>query len=197
MRLLPILLFLACGYAFAGDHDDEHAPTVQAQSVEVGGNHSHALGLGGGDVDINDCYRSYSIIVWQGSRPNLWCMANDLDRIGRHHAAAVMRCSIRSVRKPYGTQHDCVDAMISLREPAPASAPVLQRKDDREEESLHADFERRLELIEEQHNRDVQIAKQAASQARRAAEQAAAAERRRQTAAQKVLEQLKAVHDDE
>ena len=83
------------------------------QTTKVIGGDSTAYGVGGlGDVDINDCLSSYQIFIfYQGVRVNPLCLADKLDVLGRHYEAAQMRCSMKAVRKVYGTKQDCVDAI--------------------------------------------------------------------------------------
>jgi hypothetical protein len=79
--------------------------------VSVDSNVSHssrAYGFGLGDVDIAQCYRSWSALVVQFSQANLWCMANDLDARGLHDAAARTRCSVKAYRKNFPSRQDCI-----------------------------------------------------------------------------------------
>lgn len=83
----------------------------QSSSVNVNGDKNRAYGLSLGDVDINDCYRSFQVtVLFQGSQLNYWCMADSLDAKGLHEAAALTRCKLDGYRKLFGDEDTCIAA---------------------------------------------------------------------------------------
>ncbi len=118
-----------------------------------------SYGLSLGDVDINDCYRSYQVLaVWQGSQKNRWCMADSLDAKGMHEAAAKVRCSLDGYRKLFGSHDECL-ALSTMppmpTEPVVAAEPTVSEDDDdfqREQEEelamLRADLEAKIQNLE-------------------------------------------------
>ena len=103
---------------------------------------AYVFGLGGGDMDINDCLATHSLLfgIWQGTHVNAMCEAVRMDNRGDYQAAAEMRCSTKKYKKVYGKGQACVDAVIYVppNEPdqaAPTDEPidyvVQQKYDDR------------------------------------------------------------------
>lgn len=79
-----------------------------------------SYGFGLGSAAFNECYRSYSILVFQGSQLNALCLANNLIAEGKYEEAARMRCHDGGVRKAitgrrFGkkARQMCVDALIA------------------------------------------------------------------------------------
>ena len=102
----------------------------------VGGATNYATGLG--DVDINDYYRSYQLLIWQGTQLNVPALAVYYDSIGLHAAAAEARCSVRGIRKIFKSEADCLikntalGLMTGVRLPPPTE--VNKNREEGEEE---------------------------------------------------------------
>lgn len=79
-------------------------------TTNIAGDSSRAYGFGLGDVDINDCYRSYQVLIWQDSKINKLCLADSYDQKGLHDMAAKIRCDVRTIRKHFKTNKKCEDA---------------------------------------------------------------------------------------
>ena len=125
------------------------------QTTKVITGDSSAIGVGGlGDVDINDCLSSYQIFIfYQGVRVNPLCLADKLDVLGRHHEAAQMRCSMRRVRKVYGTVEDCIDAIqmdeiIETPDLEIYNQYAKYEEEDEIRDSKQSDLEDRLDKLE-------------------------------------------------
>ncbi len=160
MKKLLILLSL-CPLALA----DSSGPDVeQTTNVEVVGSTysgGRAYGFSGGDMDIDDCLATHSVLfgLWQGTHVNKLCEADRLNRDGRYRAAAEMKCSVRAVRNVYGRGR-CVEAVMLVAPPPPAPPPVVVETDDDEEEEWHdeqmqmqQDYDERIQRIEARLNR--------------------------------------------
>jgi len=83
-------------------------------TTKIGGDSSRVFGFGGlGDVDIRDCLYSYQVFIfWQSVRTNRLCVADKFDVMGKHYAAAQMRCSVKRVRSVFGDMQSCIDAIV-------------------------------------------------------------------------------------
>jgi len=157
MRLLPILLLLS-GVAYAQDDcrgnrncNDyggvDGVPSVTTSvsvdsPVDVNSsisNSSRAYGLGLGDVDIAQCYRSWQVLIYQDSKPNWFCLADSLDAKGLHKAAAELRCSVKSYRQKLG------DKCLALSTASSPAQPMADTHLD-EEQELHLE---QMVLVEE------------------------------------------------
>lgn len=105
--LIVLIGILWAAVSWGGDKIIQSTGDV---STKVGG--TDAWGFGSTGVDIDDCVSSYSVLfgLWQDVRLNPSCIADKLDELGRHKEAAEMRCSIRRVRRVYGS--DCVARLI-------------------------------------------------------------------------------------
>lgn len=110
---------------------------------------SRAYGFGLGDVDINDCYRSFQILMFQDSRANRWCMANDLDARGLHEAAAKMRCSLNAYEDIFEDHETCV-AQSTVSVPVPV---VAAPHDDEDDDDVHRELYMQYEMLREQMER--------------------------------------------
>ena len=128
---------------WAGDCDghscrgDVSVDTSVPVDSNVSVNHtSKSFGFGAGDVDIAQCYRSYSVIVWQDSRINPVCLADSLDAKGLHTVAAMVRCDIRAIRKHFGSDDECIDA--NTMRPAPVAA--MPESKDEDDEDIHEEL---------------------------------------------------------
>lgn len=168
MRML-ILFFLPLaaladdghGHNHHGDGGDVSVDTIvssDSSSVlnnSVGGNTSRSYGLGMGDVDIAQCYRSYQVLIWQDSRANYWCMANDLDARGLHEAAARTRCSIKGYRNLFDTRQDCILAStasplvtVPVPEPTVDEDHLDEEEYHEEQQMLYEDLRAKIENLE-------------------------------------------------
>lgn len=74
------------------------------------------------------------MILWQDSKPNPLCLAQQLMAEGNYHAAAVLRCEPRTIYRPFGGKDACVAALS--RPPAAQPATVTEVVDD-DDEDLH------------------------------------------------------------
>lgn len=127
---------------------------VDASTVISGG---RAYALSGGDMDINQCIATHSVLfgMWQGTHLNAICVADVLDANGKHKEAAEMRCSVKRFRKVYGTEYECVRDTQFIPLPPPP-APVMKEgkggydlEEYREEhEQVDDNIEKRLDRIE-------------------------------------------------
>jgi hypothetical protein len=125
---------------------------------------SSALGLGAGDVDLAQCYRSYNyLIVWQDSKPNPLCLAQQLMAEGNYEAAARLRCQPWSVSRAFGGKDECITA---LSVPPPATPPMEAITDDHiddeeefheEQQMLYADMQAKLANLEAELNKPAPV----------------------------------------
>lgn len=167
-RLLFILLMAAfimflMTPLYAGDNNGKRTRTDIELDSDVSVSNpvsvrdtSRAVGLAGGDVDINDCYRSWSVIVYQGSMVNKLCLAQQLVLEGNYQAAAELRCSVKSVRRAFGGGEKCVFA-LSVPPPEPVTSSELPLVEDHfeeeeeyheEQQELYADLEAKIQNLE-------------------------------------------------
>ena len=136
----------------------------------VSGDKNRAYALGLGDVDINDCYRSYQIaVIFQGSQLNYWCMADSLDAKGLHAAAAVTRCKLDGYRKLFGDMDDCV-AMNTMEVFIPP-APEPEITDSDEDDDYHQQLEQAVAALRIEFEATQAKAAEAKREAQRAARQ--------------------------
>ena len=138
--------------------------------VTVSGDKNRAYALGLGDVDINDCYRSFQIaVLFQGSQLNYWCMADSLDAKGLHAAAAMTRCKLDGYRALFNNDMDyCIDMnTMAAFVPPPPPEPAAIDKD--EEDDYHAELETAVAMLREEFERT----QAQASEAKRVAQEAA------------------------
>jgi len=133
--LLVALLVILCAPVWASGGDNDTGPDVDVDSASSVSNSvrdsSSALGLSSGDVDINQCYRSYNyLVVWQDTKPNPLCLAQQLMAEGNYAAAAILRCEPRTIHKSYGGKDACIAALaVSPPEPVVVE-PVIDTDDD-------------------------------------------------------------------
>ena len=92
-----------------------------------------SFALGAGDVDIAQCYRSWSVILYQDSKPNLLCVADSLDAKGLYVAAARTRCSVKAYAKVF----ESVDECIELSTVEPYVEPVAMPEPEDDDEDYH------------------------------------------------------------
>lgn len=151
MKKIGLLLLLLPGISLATDdckgHSCNGADTVVNANSPVSvsstvSDTSRAFGLGLGDVDINDCYRSYQVLIFQDSRANLWCMANDLDARGLHDAAARVRCSLNVYSKNFDSKETCIAAST-----VQVIVPVAEDQVDEDEEEHKRELDMELALL--------------------------------------------------
>ena len=124
---------------FAQDCTDPHEQCGHEDSIgKVSSNtitdsdKAYVFGLGGGDMDINDCLATHSLLfgIWQGTHVNAMCEAARMDNRGDYQAAAEMRCSTKKYKQVYGKGQACVDAVIYVPpnnpepDPAPNNEPI-------------------------------------------------------------------------
>jgi hypothetical protein len=154
MRVLILLLFALPAFAqddCRGNHNcGSGGSTPVDVNTVVGGSTTKAFSVGGGDMDINQCLATHSVLfgLWQGTHLNKMCVADGLDINGKHEEAAEMRCSVRGFRKVYGD--DCVEETMFRPPPplpptvVPTSGPLLrevlvaQEAQEEDYESLEA-----------------------------------------------------------
>ena len=134
--LLGVLMGLALEVNAQGDHKCQGGHNCNEDGVIVspinGSDKSYVLGLGGGDMEINDCLATHSLLfgIWQGTHVNAMCEAARMDNRGDYQAAAEMRCSTKKYKKVYGKGQACVDAIIYVPtnnlepDPAPNDEPI-------------------------------------------------------------------------
>ena len=153
MRFWFLLLLPAFAYASGDCRGDGSCVEASAEIVTgdtvVQGDSSRAFGFGLGDVDINQCYRSYQILIWQDTKANRWCMADGLDARGLPEAAARMRCSIRALRSLYPSESACI-AAVTVPNPVPiVEEPREPEDDERDHEAARIEHEALLARISE------------------------------------------------
>lgn len=158
IRKLLCLIVLSSTLSWADDRRGDELTSI-SDSASTLNSSGDTIALGGlGDVDIADCLYSYQVFIfWQGTATNALCVADKLDIIGKHHEAAEMRCSVKRVRKVYGTVDQCVAAVEYVPPPEPAPPPeveeivVTQQQAEihiEEEQEVHDSLEERLARIE-------------------------------------------------
>lgn len=159
IALIAFFIVLLVAPVWAGD--DHRGGDVAAGSDSVASvrDTSRTVGLGLGDVDIAQCYRSYSVIVWQDSRVNPICLADSLDAKGLHETAAKVRCDIRAIRKHFDSDAQCVAAntvqvqVVAMPEPENDDEEELRRQQAEEQQELYADLLAKIQNLEEAQNR--------------------------------------------
>lgn len=153
MRVILCLTLLAMLPAYAGGGDDTTATATSDIHSDVSTavhDSSRAVGLGLGDVDINECYRSYQLVVfWQGTQVNPICLADTLDQRGLYAVAAKVRCDIKAIRKHFASEAECIAAnTVKVSVPEPVVVPVddedYHRELEQELAMLRADFEAKV-----------------------------------------------------
>ncbi len=197
MTKWAILLLLLPIAATAGGIKNDNRSSAAAESVSQSNNSIHdssnAVGLGLGDVDINDCYRSYQVVVlWQGTQLNWWCVAREYDAIGLHEVAAQVRCDkIKGISKLFDDQESCIAANTLVAKPQSEVLPAAQEnifEDDEEEfhveqQELYEDLRAKIQNLE--HAQDREKARR-----RAAAEEAAKRQAEQQAYAEELLKEL-------
>ncbi len=145
--------------------------TDNTASNVVSGSHSYGVSQALGDVDINDCLASTQwgipvIFAKQKVEENPWCMANSLDAMGAHAAAAKVRCTTETIKAIYPDARECEKAVIFQKKPPPE--PETVDRDDEDYERLYARISE-MEAMRVQDKANAEKAAQRASvQAQRA-----------------------------
>lgn len=130
-------------------------PVMNAEgSTLTNSTSSRAYGFGLGDVDIAQCYRSYQLLIWQGSQINPFCVADSYDQKGLHKMAAVVRCNIGFIRQHFDNDADCISAntmVIITPEPLPIPTPVMTIPEEHieEEQEIHSEVQQAYETLEQ------------------------------------------------
>jgi len=117
---------------------------------------SRAFGLSGGDIDIAQSYRSYSVLfgLYQDTKVNPLELARQLVAEGYYQEAAELRCAPRTVYKALGGKEACI-AKFSL---PPLALPVAAEEDNWEEEEeewheeqmqMQQDYDERIAQLEQ------------------------------------------------
>ena len=157
MKIFLIFLFGIFPLVAVADDKSHHNGGDDTTVVKVDSsnpvsvNHSSRVFAGsGGDMDINDCLATHSILfgLWQGTHTNPFCEADRMDRDGDYLGAAMMRCSTRKYKKVYGKGQSCVDAIILTAPPPPAPLPQVIFEDD--DEDYHEELQAQIVELEQQ-----------------------------------------------
>ncbi len=139
---MAILIFMAAPVWASGDckgHScNEPGTDITVNPSSVLNNSvrdsSSSYGFGAGDVDINDCYRSYSVILYQDTKVNKLCLADQQIAQGLYEAGARTRCSIRSVVKDYDDFKHCVQLnTVVAYKPPPPPPPTVDKDEDEDD----------------------------------------------------------------
>ena len=152
-----IVVFLTAPAWATGTEVEQEVEVVGGQ---YSGGNTRAYSVGGGDMDIDDCLATHSILfgLWQGTHINKLCEADRLNRDGKYQAAAEMKCSIRSIRRIYG--ENCIKA-VKISAPPPIELPVIVEEDNWEEEEeawheeqeqMQVDYDARIARLEQKAN---------------------------------------------
>ena len=142
LSLLAVIVVFDVAFGDDG-HGHDHHDATSANTV-VGGDSSRVVAVGGGDMDIDDCLATHSIIfgLWQGTHVNALCEAVGMDRDGKYQGAAEMRCSTHKYRKVYGKGQKCIDAVIRTAPPAAVIIESNEEDDDEHQQELDAIYAR-------------------------------------------------------
>ena len=187
-----IFLLLLCGVAHADKYDD----IIQSndQNLQTTGNVSYdslGLGLSGADVDINQCYRSFSyLIIYQDTKVNPLCLAQQLVAEGRYAAAAKLRCQPRDVRRAFGGKQECI-AELSTPPNLPVIPVVMSDVIIEEDDDEYRQLNERLDQFEAERAAQLLATQRAARAANAAAAEVRAEQAAEKAYAQQTLEELK------
>ena len=147
-----VMLFPFTAYASGTDIEQE----VEVIGGQYAGGSTRAYSVGGGDMDINDCLATHSVLfgLWQGTHINKLCEADRLNRDGQYQAAAEMKCSVRSIRRIYGK--NCIErlkleAYVPVEnEPAVIVEPDGDDEDwHREQIMIQEEYDARIAALEQ------------------------------------------------
>ena len=172
-KLLAIVLLLFPASGVASDHDrydDRDEAVILGDTVVTG---KRGVSVSGADMEINECVSSFSWLfgIVQEVRTNPLCVAKQLEAEGKYQAAAELRCSVRRVRKAYGSREDCEVALLTEIEPEPPDLGQLYDRAAREaeplpEEQLEQQRQDTQAYIDERFDRLERINREAASRKR-------------------------------
>ncbi len=169
--------------------------TIGDTTTTVGGSSTRAYGFSFGGVEINQCYRTYQVLLWQDSRVNPLCLADSYDQKGLHIMAAVIRCDVRLIRKHFSSDDECVDA--NTMQPIIQPVEVVEPSDlgglYNQSAQLDIHFERDLEHEHQLEQIQYQLEEQQAqlAQWQHMAEQSAVHSRQAKLYAREELDRLK------
>lgn len=178
---LLVLWFLLNQPAWASGDDIELEAELQAKQIagDVVTGSTRAYSLNMGDVDINQCRYSVQFPLAQWTRENAWCMADGLDAIGAHEAAAKVRCSTKTLSNLYEDESACRAAVraVAVEYEPPAADKRTDDEDEYEQRFMaqQAEIESLKQLIEQAPPRPAAtrtIVKQVAAEPLLTAEQA-------------------------
>jgi len=127
---------------------------------------SRAIGVSGGDVDIAQSYRSYSILfgLWQDTKVNPLELARQLVAEGYYQEAAELRCAPHTVSKALGGKDKCIAKFSQPPQQVVFEVPVIIEELDadeveyeeewhEEQMQMQQDYDERLEMLESRLNR--------------------------------------------
>ncbi len=187
-----IFLLLLCPLANADNH--RYNPTETSTTTQTGGDITHdilALGFSGSDVDINQCYRSFSyLIIYQDTNVNPLCLAQQLVAEGRYAAAAKLRCQPRDVRRAFGGKQECI-AELSTPPNLPVIPVVMSDVIIEEDDDEYRQLNERLDQFEAERAAQLLATQRAARSANAAAAEVRAEQAAEKAYAQQTLEELK------
>ncbi len=156
--LAAILIFLIISNVEAqhecqGGHNCNNSAPGVTTNVDtiIDGDRAFGIGVSGGDMDIDDCLATHSILfgLWQGTHINTMCEAARMDRDGNYLSAAEMRCSTYKYRKVYGKGQACIDAVIRVAPPRIEEIMVGSINNEDEDER-YAEQQEEIEYLREE-----------------------------------------------
>jgi len=162
-------------------------------TTTVEGNSTRAYGISLGGVEINQCYRSYQVLLWQDSKVNPLCLADSYDQKGLHLMAAIIRCDVRLISKHFRSDDECIDAnTMQVREVPALPVPDLGELYDQAAQ-FDAHFEHDVQQEQQLEQIKYQLEEQQAqlAQWQRSAERSAAYTQEAKLYARDELERLK------
>jgi len=159
LAAVAIVIFLMSPVWADDDHYSNYRDGVTSSIDNSVSDTSRAFGIGAGDVDINECYRSWSVVLFQDSKVNKLCLARQQVAEGNFEAAAISRCSIRSVVKDYNDKAHCIRLNTAhLLAPPPAESRVDDDEDDYREDQmmLFEDLQAKVRNLEQDYEKQMQ-----------------------------------------
>ena len=136
---------------------------------------SRAFGFGLGDVDINDCYRSYQVLIYQDSKLNKFCVAQHYAAMGNEAAYQQVMCSIGAIKKLWDDKASCLAAhtlAVMPQQPLDTPEKILEIDHDEDEEErfhveqqeLYEDLLAKIRNLEEAQNRSPVVRREVVEQ---------------------------------